>query len=207
MTDAREMGLFPLGVTLLPGERVPLHLFEPRYRQLFADCSSTDETFVMVLASDEERATVGCAARFETLVHRFDDGRINVVVLGIEPVEILEDTSGKEYVTAHVRPLADAPYTPDTALEDEVRALFRDLSSRITGTPQDLEVPDGLPLSFAVAGTLELGPQIKQDLLEQRKEADRLLRVRDILISAREGMGTEHVASERAQRNGKVSHP
>lgn len=206
MSDSREMGLFPLGMALLPGERVPLHLFEPRYRELFADCTVDDSAFVLVFADDEQRAQVGCTARFDQLVHRFDDGRLNVIVLGDEPVEIGEETSGKDYLTAQVRILADDPYDPQPALEAEVRELFRDLSARITGTPRDLDVPTGVPLSFAAAGTLELGPQIKQELLEQRSEVHRLERVRDILKATSEGMGPEHVASERAQRNGKVTH-
>jgi ATP-dependent Lon protease len=206
MSDTREMGLFPLGMALLPGERVPLHLFEPRYRELFADCTRNDLSFVLVLADDDDRASVGCEARFDELVHRFDDGRINVVVVGVEVVEIGEETSGKDYLTAEVRALADDPYEPQAALETEVRELFRDLSARVTGTPRDLEEPPGVPLSFAAAGTLELGPQIKQELLEQRNETHRLERVRDILKATSEGMGPEHVASERAQRNGKVTH-
>lgn len=206
MSDSREMGLFPLGMALLPGERVPLHLFEPRYRELFADCTRDDSAFALVLADDDHRASVGCTARFDELVHRFDDGRLNVIVLGVEAVEIGEETSGKDYITARVRTLTDDPYDPQPALEAEVRELFRNLSARITGTPRDLEEPMGVPLSFAAAGTLELGPQIKQEILEQRNEAHRLERVRDILKATAEGMGPEHVASERAQRNGKVTH-
>lgn len=207
MSEGRDLGLFPLETVLLPGERVPLHIFEPRYRQLFADCTLEDRPFVLVLASDEGTATVGCAARFDTLVRRFEDGRMNVIVVGVEPVEIVEETSGRDYATATVRTLADDPSEPDPALVEEVRALFRDLSARVTGTPHDLGQPEGVPLSFAVAGVIDLGPEVKQDLLERRSEAERLARVRDILRSAGEGMDHTHVAAERASRNGKVTHP
>ena len=106
-----------------------------------------------------------------------------------------------------MRVLADAPSTPDAGVQDEVRALFRDLSSRVTGTPRDMEAHDPIPLSFAIAGTIYLALEIKQELLELRSEAERLLQVRDILKVAGEGMDHTHIAGERAQRNGKVSHP
>jgi len=207
MGDRRELGLFPLEMVLLPGERVPLHIFEPRYRQLFADCTLEDRPFVLILASDERAVAVGCAARFDTLVRRFEDGRMNVIVVGVEPVEIVEETSGGAYATATVRTLADDPSEPDPALVEEVRSLFRELSSRVTGTPRDLDQPEGVPLSFAVAGVIDLGPEVKQDLLEQRSEGERLARVRDILTAAGGGMDHTHVAAQRASRNGKVTQP
>jgi ATP-dependent Lon protease len=71
MADLPDLGLFPLDLVVLPGERVPLHLFEPRYRQLYADCVLEDEPFVIVQAGPTGTADVGCSARFETLVRRF----------------------------------------------------------------------------------------------------------------------------------------
>jgi Lon protease-like protein len=207
MAEPRDLGLFPLEIVLLPGERAPLHVFEPRYRQLVADCTLDDRPFVLVLATEDGVARVGCAARFETLVRRFEDGRLNVIVAGVEPVEIVEETSGRLYATVLVRKLPDEPSAPDAGLVEAVRTLYRDLSSRVTGTPQDAEEPEGVPLSYAVARTIDLAPEIKQDLLERRSEADRLVRVREILELAREGMDHARTAAERAQGNGKVTIP
>jgi Lon protease-like protein len=206
VSETLELGLFPIGMALLPGERVPLHLFEPRYRQLYADCMEGDQPFVLLFADDDGPSAVGCTARFETLVHRFDDGRINVVVLGGQVVEILDETTGQPYLTAHVRPLADEPSDTDPGLEKEVRELFRELSSRVTGAAREIELSDDVPLSFAIAGTIDLGADLKQTLLEERREADRMALVRDILTAAGKGMDRSHVAGERAQRNGKVDH-
>jgi Lon protease-like protein len=207
MAEPRDLGLFPLDIVLLPGERAPLHVFEPRYRQLVADCTLDDRPFVLVLATEDGVARVGCAARFETLVRRFEDGRLNVIVAGVEPVEIVEETSGRLYATVLVRKLPDEPSAPDAGLVEAVRTLYRDLSSRVTGTPQDAEEPEGVPLSYAVARTIDLAPEIKQDLLERRSEADRLVRVREILEVAREDMDHARMAAERAQGNGKVTIP
>ena len=103
MDEPRDLGLFPLDLVLLPGERIPLQLFEPRYRQLYADCVLDDRPFVVVRTTPSGPESVGCAAQFDELIQRLDDGRLHVVVLGTEPVEIIEETDGNLYFSATVR--------------------------------------------------------------------------------------------------------
>jgi len=210
MGDRVDLGLFPLGMVLLPGEQVPLHIFEPRYRQLTADCVLEERPFVVVLAGPTGAARVGCTARFETLLRRFGDGRMNVTVVGVDPVEIeetLPPADGRLYLAARVRTLADEPGAVDPELAGAVRTLFRALSEQVTGEAKDPEVPEGVPVSYAVAGAVDLDVEPKQELLELRDEGERLERLRDILQSAQAGMDRVKVAAERAQRNGKVSAP
>jgi Lon protease-like protein len=199
-----DLGLFPLGLVLLPGERVPLHVFEPRYRQLAADCILEDRPFVLVLATDDGVARVGCTARFETLLRRFVDGRMNVTVSGEAPVEIVEETEGRMYLSARVRVLEDLAVTPDPQEVEEVVGLFRGLTEQLTGTARDPNVPEGVPLSYALAGAVDLGPEPKQELLESRDEAERLVQLRRILRVAQDGIDRSRLAAERAQSNGKV---
>jgi ATP-dependent Lon protease len=200
-----DIGLFPLGLVLLPGERVPLHLFEPRYRQLAADCILDDVPFVVLLSAEGGTARVGCTARFEALLRRFADGRMNVTVQGGEPVEVVEETEGRMYLTARVRVLEDRPSQPAAEELEDALGLFRSLTEQVTGVAADPEVPEGVPLSYALAGAVDLGPEPKQELLESRDEAERLSRVRRILRVAKDGIDRSRAASERAQMNGKVN--
>ncbi|MEW6582292.1 MAG: LON peptidase substrate-binding domain-containing protein [Actinomycetota bacterium] len=208
MDAPADLGLFPLPVVLLPGEAMPLHIFEPRYRRLVADCVLEDVPFVLVLSTDEGVARVGCAARVESLVRRFADGRMNVVVRGVERVEILEQSSGRMYLSALVRPLGDEPGggVPDAALEEEVLALYRDLVAQVAGAAADPQVREGVPLSFAVAATFEAPPEVRQDLLQRRDEESRLVILRDLLTQARGRADRASIAAARARTNGKVSH-
>ena len=210
MSDLVDLGLFPLGMVLLPGEQVPLHVFEPRYRQLTADCVLDDRPFVIVQTGPEGAARVGCTARFESLLRRFADGRMNLTVVGIDPVaieETLPPADARLYLAARVRTLVDEPGAADPALVEAVRALYRALSEQVTGEAKDPDVPDGVPVSYAVAGAVDLAVEPKQELLELRDEGERLERLRAILESAHEGMDRVKVAAERAQRNGKVAAP
>ena len=204
MDDPRDLGLFPLGLVLLPGERAPLHVFEQRYRQLVADCVLAEEPFVVAMADDTGVARVGCTARVERLLQRFEDGRMNIQVVGVDPVAIVEETSGRLYFSTLVRGLLDVDEPPPTELETEVLNRFRALAEQIIGAPTEPTAPAGTPTSYAVAGAVELPDDAKQELLEMRSEAERLDRVNDLLADARIAIDRQKIAAERAQRNGKV---
>ena len=74
-----EIGLFPLGIVLLPTEQIPLHIFEPRYRELIAECLEEEREFGLILADDDGLREVGTRALVTEVLERFDDGRLNVV--------------------------------------------------------------------------------------------------------------------------------
>jgi len=205
VSDPLDLGLFPLDLVLLPGERVPLHLFEPRYRQLYADCVLEDRPFVILRTSPQGTVDVGCSARFETLVHRFEDGRMNVVVVGVEPVRVVEETDGHLYFSARVEPLVDEPGDPPEELVAHVMEQYRALAGAEGDAAPGL--PEDVPRSYAVAGRFELPVETKQELLEERSEVRRLEFVASLLDQAeREGRHVR-LAAARAATNGKVTTP
>src|SRR5215469_12632273 len=67
--------LFPLNVVLFPGEQLPLHIFEPRYRRMVRDCLDTTSPFGMLLAMDDGITRVGCTAEILEIIKRYPDGR------------------------------------------------------------------------------------------------------------------------------------
>jgi Lon protease-like protein len=205
VSDPFDLGLFPLDLVLLPGEKTPLHLFEPRYRQLYADCTLEDTPFVVVHGGLTGTAEVGCSARFESLIRRFEDGRLNVIVQGVAPVRLVEETEGRLYFSALVEELEDAPATPAAGLVDDVLTRYRALAGLDEGGMP--EAPEGTPLSYAVAGAFDLPLEAKQQLLESRDEAERLALVAELLAAVDKEMEHARVAAHRAGTNGKVSTP
>ena len=201
----RELGLFPLGMVLLPGERVPLHIFEPRYRALFADCTLGSLPFVLSLATDDGVARVGCTAHPETLLRRFADGRMNLIVQGADRVEIVAQTEGEPYLTARVQAVPDLDATVDPVVAAAVTERFRRLAEAVAGASREPDTADGVPLSYAVAGALDLDAVTKQGLLESRAEPERLSLVQGLLDTALDGLDRQEIASERASTNGKVT--
>src|ERR671924_1837995 len=102
-----EIGLFPLNLVLLPGEHAPLHIFEPRYRELIGECLEDGKEFGLVLADDDGMRDVGTRAGVVEVLERFPDGRLNVVVEGRERFRLVELTEGRSYMTAEVDELED----------------------------------------------------------------------------------------------------
>lgn len=203
MGNDRNLGLFPLDLVLLPGETVPLHLFEPRYRQLYADTVLDDVPFVLVRETAAGRAHVGCTARFETLLRRHADGRLDVVVRGGDPVELVRDTDGSLYLSAVVRTLVDLDDAPPPDRRAEIIARYRELAGPAVAVP---DAPD-VPLSYTLAATLTLDADAKQALLTERSETLRMEMLADAFEAAADRTRFAVEAGRRARTNGKVAHP
>ena len=202
--DETAVGVFPLELVMLPGEAVPLHLFEPRYRQLLADCVLEQRPFVMARRVGEHMERTGCAATFETVVRRFDDGRVNVIARGTTPVEIVAPgTEDRLYDTAQVAVRVDLPAPAPPELEQRALELFGELGG---GAPPP-ESPAAVPLSYRLAGAVDMPLDAKQSLLESRREDERLGQLVELLAKVEKGAAHARLAGERASRNGKVSHP
>ena len=86
--DLERFPLFPLGLVLLPGELVPLHIFEDRYKQMIGECLDEEREFGILWLADDELKEVGCAARITRVLERFDDGRLNILVEGTTPFRL-----------------------------------------------------------------------------------------------------------------------
>jgi Lon protease-like protein len=198
-----EIGLFPLGIVLLPTEQVPLHIFEERYKELIGECIADGTDFGLVSAEDAGIREVGTRAAVVEVLARFDDGRMNVVVEGRERFKLLELRRGRSFQTGEVVPVVDEDDPAEPGAVERALELFERLRE-ITGS--DVEVPSGdsAQLSYALAAKVELSLEVKQELLEQVSERKRLDRVCDLLVEAAVTVERQRRAAERASTNGRV---
>ena len=135
-----EIGLFPLGLVLLPTEQVPHHIFEPRYRELIAECLDQDEPFGLVFADDDGLRRVGTLASVVEVSDRFEDGRLNVVVEGGDRFRLVELTEGRSFHTGTIEPLGDLENDPPSA--EEVERATAVFSRLVQLTGAEVEPPD-----------------------------------------------------------------
>ena len=200
-----ELGLFPLRLVAFPGERLPLNIFEPRYRELMAECLERDEEFGIVLADDTGIRDIGTRAAIVEVLERLPDGRLNIIVEGRERFRLAELTTGRTFHTGLVEPVADEddPAGPDAAAD--VLRLLQALAAA-AGVDVELPQPDSPTLSFAVAARVELPLEDEQELLELRSERRRLARLSELLEEAVERTRLEREGHERAKTNGKLPH-
>ena len=200
-----EIGLFPLELVLLPTERVPLHIFEPRYKELIGECLRSGAEFGLVLEDEHGRREIGTRAAVVEVLQVFDDGRMNVVVEGHERFRVSGLTSGRSFLTGDVEPLDDEEDEAPAADADRALALFRQL---VEAAGTEVDEPEGSSgsLAFEIAARIDFGVEPKQELLELRSEAERLRQLCTLLEAAVEAVAREREVRERAAANGKVSH-
>ena len=202
-----EIGLFPLELVLLPSERVPLHIFEDRYKELIAECLEESGEFGLILETDGDLAEIGTLTGVLEVIHTFDDGRMNVLVEGHERFRLAYETQGRSYRTAEIEQLEDEDEPPIDAEIEDAMAVFRRLV-QIAEAEEIDEPAGGAALSFQLAAKVDFGHELKQELLELRSERQRLVRLAGLLEKAVAGLTREREVRERASGNGKVTpHP
>ena len=192
-TLPKEIPLFPLPeVVLFPGCLLPLHIFEPRYREMLKNVMSANKIFGVLNVDPATRrpAEVGCAAEVIE-VEKLPDGRSNILSVGTSRFKVVELKHEMSYLTGRVQWIEDNDSDKDLSpLADQMKELLKDvvrLSAKLAD--KTVEFPDDLPnapteLSFWIAGSFPGLPDEQQSLLEMQETGARLKRESEILTSA-----------------------
>jgi Lon protease-like protein len=200
-----DLPLFELPVVLLPGELLPLHIFEERYKRMIGHCLDAEQPFGIVFGDEEGARRIGCEARVTQVLERFDDGRMNVVVAGERPFRVLDRYEAPDYPAGEVEEieLDSDEEGRDGAAAAAAREAFASLVERVSG-----ERPDGDELeaesSYGIAARVELPAETKQLLLELRSEGERMRTLAEALGALVEAVARSREIAERATMNGKV---
>jgi uncharacterized protein len=179
--EVMELPLFPLNVVLFPGQTLPLHIFEPRYRLMIQRCIDNSQPFGVVLTQeddDNEPHIVGTAARI-TQVERLPDGRMNILTVGVERIVLQEIYEGDDdYLIgdAIAYPFRDDT-PPPSSLKSQVTMRLRKyltLLARLTDVRFNLDqLPDdATAVAMFAAIALQLPLVEKQRLLATEDVAD-----------------------------------
>lgn len=180
MMPTQTLPLFPLpNVVLFPSVFLPLHIFEPRYREMVADALAGDRIIGMVLlrpgweADYEGRPPVyaiGCAGLI-TNAERLADGRFNIVLRGLEKFRVVGEDHSRTYRQAAIETIVEPPAERQ---REELRAARRRLEALLVPQPSGRGVDPKMPPSMsdedlinALAQYLDLEPLEKQALLER----------------------------------------
>ncbi len=212
-----HLPVFPLPIVLLPGELLPLHIFEPRYKQMLKDIEHQRNMFGLSLLEPDgssseapEVGSVGCVAEIRE-VQPLPDERSNIRTLGVIRYRILEYIDlAKPYLTAKVEFFEDDD-DDETALvpvADEIFGLFErvakaafDLSGS-RGQFPELHRSDPERLSFVVASAFNFDNALKYDLLTTQSTMERFDKLRDLLRSAVGRMEESAAIHNVARHNG-----
>lgn len=184
----RIVPLFPLNTVLFPGMVLPLHIFEPRYRLMVQRCLDEQQLFGVVLIQEGDEVggpatphPVGTLAAIQE-VRPYEDGRMDLVTVGVSRFRILDELQGEPYAQARVELLAEPQEAAETAeVADLFEGYLRTLSELSNQSYELKIVRDPQQLSYQVASVLPLELEEKQLLLEAPSTSDRLAVEADLI--------------------------
>ena len=182
--------IFPLELVQFPGVVTPLHIFEPRYRQLLTDIQKTDNTFGIIYTSETAAPApdiVGCTV--EVIANeKMNDGRSNILCAGKNRFHLKRLLTSEAYLQAEIEIFGDdIVFDEDFALRDKSKGLFTQLITaamklnevNVTEIPELPNEPD--ILSFVIAASLDVDLEEKQMWLEMTNTNLRLSRLNNRL--------------------------
>lgn len=169
----KRIPVFPLDVVLFPGIPLPLHIFEPRYKQMIRRCLLEKLEFGMILAEKEKVATTGCTAAIVQVVKQYPDGQMDIIVRGVTPFQVKELYDDKPYYEA-LAEFIDEAGAPIPPISQELAEIYEQCHWLLFNSgPQRIPSEPGLSPAYFMAGSLPLDLDDKQALLETRDEAAR----------------------------------
>lgn len=214
-----RLPLFPLPLVLFPGAHLPLHIFEPRYRQMLTDCLAGERVFGVlyrpegVRERDIPRGHVGCVARIER-TETLPNGRANVLLAGGDrfALERFEETDQPYHMATVVRyEDAEEPEHTLAASAARVRALFDRVGRAARTLADDSDALPPIPedpglLAFAIAAVIDMDVRARQRLLTSRSPGGRLQEIELMLAPALDSLEQRAVVHSRAKSNGHGPH-
>ncbi len=214
--DLVELPLFPLNVVLFPGMRLPLHIFEERYKAMIGDCVEREAPFGIVLIREGPEVggpaaphSVGTTARIAQ-VQRLEEGRMNLLTLGEKRFDLVQVVQEVPHMVGLVayreESVGEAPADVLTEVEQEYGAFLQHVATLAGAWNAPVQVPEEpVSLSFeAVAtltGSIELPQGMRQELLEVETAGERLTRLLPILKRANE------LIAEQVEKNNPYRGP
>lgn len=168
-----KIPLFPLDIVLFPGVPLPLHIFEPRYREMITECLAHEQPFGVVRAQPQGLSVIGCTARIVRVLERYSDGRSDILTQGVDrfEIELLDDT--RNFLQAEIDMLPDTGQLARRSEREECVGLhFEALELLGVGEP-GLHVDLSEPVSFLIAASMPADLNFQQELLAMRSDAER----------------------------------
>lgn len=148
--------LFPLDLVLLPGTSLPLHIFEPRYKEMISECLDRKKSFGVVRAKEEGVAEIGCTAEIITVAKKYPDGRMDIVTEGRERFEVMQVSQERSFLQAEVLYLRDEPGQASAQQIAQAVKLQGEILQLAGSNPARRADLDNARLSFHLVGPLPL---------------------------------------------------
>lgn len=166
--------LFPLDLVLFPETPLPLHIFEPRYKEMIGECVREKKPFGMLRSNGQKIAQAGCTAEIIDLLRTYPDGRMDILTMGRARFNVTELNDERSFFRGRVEFFEDeSGSSADPDLKQSSLEMHAELEKLANLDPLRVD-NDSLYLSFQLAAQLPVDLDFKQTVLEMRSERERL---------------------------------
>lgn len=195
--------MFPLDVVLLPRMQLPLHIFEPRYKLMISRCLEENIEFGMILAANNNVATMGCTAEILRKTKDYSDGRMDIATEGRAVFRLADLLHEKEYYEGIVEYVEDELSALDAAKERQLVLAFEQSQVLLFGRPwTDPSPNEPATLAYRMAAMVPMEIEKRQTLLQTGSEQDRREIVLEWLQVFLPKLAEQQSARRRAGGNG-----
>ena len=199
-----KIPLFPLDVVLFPGVPLPLHIFEPRYREMIAECIASKAAFGVVRAQRDGLAVVGCTAQVVRVLHSYPDGRSDILAQGIDRFEIEQLDNSRNFLQAEVDLLPDAAQPATRSAREECVALHFEALHLMGSSHNSLHLNLDAPVAYLLAAVMPADLNFQQALLSSRSDAQRTETLTSYYRAILPKLRSAAKTSEHAATNGHI---
>ncbi len=166
--------LFPLNIVLFPGQAAPLHIFEPRYRQMTRECLDAQAPFGLIFIDNGKLAQTGCTAMIVKVLKEYEGGQSDILAVGQSAFHLIHTYDDKPYYEGDVEYLEEDFTGVDSADSVRLEELCNQCHQLLYGEDAPrFESEGGISLAYHVASELPIEAPVRQKLLEIRSEAER----------------------------------
>ncbi len=205
MERPARIPLFPLDVVLLPRMQLPLHIFEPRYKQMISRCLEEKIEFGMILAANNDVATMGCTAEILRKTKDYADGRMDIATEGRAVFRLADLLHEKEYYEGIVEYVKDELGALDPKTNGQLAVAFEQSQVLLFGRAwTDPSPNEPATLAYRMAAMVPMEIEKRQTLLQASSEQDRREIVLEWLQAFVPKLAEQQSARRRAGGNG---HP
>jgi Lon protease-like protein len=196
--------LFPLDLVLLPGVPLPLHIFEPRYKEMIKECLEKKSPFGVIRVKQESFVNTGCTAEIINVLKTYPDGRMNILVEGQKRFEVLQVNQERSFLQAEVFYLEDEAEPAAAADIEKALALHGEIMALAGAKAEETERTNASQIAYRLAGSLPFDPDFQQALLEMNSEARRVREIISFFERILPALHRSASAKHKAGGNGHV---
>jgi len=179
-----KIPIFPLPLVLLPGEKLPLHIFEEKYKKMIEHCLKNNKKFGIINSKNNDSLIIGCTASIDQVVGGENESReYDILVSGVERFIVKSYNNSEDYKQAYVKTWNDIDDTIDESLLQEANVFLYEVLLKLGASSKipQINMPKS---SFEIASMLDIDKRAKKILLKSQSENDRLIVLKRILKKA-----------------------